>query len=142
MFAGLVHASGLQVLFLLYKYCTSCGAYMNCLLITGRSTGVRKEWGTSASAGSDNHMRCELCILDALSIHRRPAQVLAWPCNQFGNQEPGDSRTISEFVKSRCALAPVTALLLGSTLSLSAVRQYRKSLHATCEAPTQSAVIM
>ena len=34
--------------------------------------------------------------------------MLAWPCNQFGNQEPGDSRTISEFVKSRCVLAPVT----------------------------------
>ncbi len=30
-------------------------------------------------------------------------QVLAWPCNQFGQQEPGDSRTISEFVKSRWA---------------------------------------
>ncbi|KAK9846345.1 hypothetical protein WJX81_001989 [Elliptochloris bilobata] len=31
----------------------------------------------------------------------RGFEVLAWPCNQFGNQEPGDSQTISEFVKSR-----------------------------------------
>lgn len=28
-------------------------------------------------------------------------QVLAFPCNQFGNQEPGDSQTIKEFAKNK-----------------------------------------
>lgn len=28
-------------------------------------------------------------------------QVLAFPCNSFGNQEPGDQKTIKEFVRDK-----------------------------------------
>ena len=28
-------------------------------------------------------------------------QVLAFPCNHFGNQEPGDSQTIKDFAKNK-----------------------------------------
>ncbi|BDA41472.1 Hydroperoxy fatty acid reductase [Coccomyxa sp. Obi] len=31
----------------------------------------------------------------------RGFEVLAFPCNQFGNQEPGDSQTIKEFAKNK-----------------------------------------
>ena len=36
-------------------------------------------------------------------------QILAFPCNQFGDQEPGDGASIKEFAQKRCGAAQATA---------------------------------
>ena len=58
-------------------------------------------------------------------------QILAFPCNQFGNQEPGDGASIKEFAQKRCGAAlaraqsvDITGLLLEIIMRTSLLVSY------------------
>ncbi len=54
----------------------------------------------------DLHILAAVGVLKAwVALNLGLLQILAFPCNQFGNQEPGDSQTIKEFASTRCAPA-------------------------------------
>jgi len=48
------------------------------------------------------------------SLHDRGLEILAFPSNQFGNQEPGSNAEIQEFCKSSGVNFPVFAKVCGS----------------------------
>ena len=55
-------------------------------------------------------VRLVLADLDA-RLSSRGLQILAFPCNQFGAQEPGSDSEIQEFAASKSATFPVFAKL-------------------------------
>ena len=58
----------------------------------------------------DRSPDCQHCCMSCCGAALGPAyldglcalmQILAFPCNQFGNQEPGDGASIKEFTQKR-----------------------------------------
>lgn len=56
----------------------------------------------ASKCGLTSSNYAQLVKLDE-QFHDKGLRILAFPCNQFGKQEPGDADTICEFVKNKNA---------------------------------------